>query len=78
MNNSEVKYTKEEKKYSRTDNNKLRNLGITFTNDNISIDIFAFAESFINVLTLNEICDNTNGNMYFYKNFKIQIHYKNL
>ena len=78
MNNSEVKYTKEEKNYSRTDNNKLRNLGITFTNDNISIDIFAFAESFINVLTLNEICDNTNGNMYFYKNFKIQIHYKNL
>lgn len=78
MNNSEIKYTKEEKNYSCTDNNKLKNLGITFTNDNISIDIFAFAESFINVLTLNEICDNTNGNMYFYKNFKIQIHYKNL
>jgi protein transport protein SEC24 len=30
------------------------------------------------VLTLNEICSTCNGNFYYYKNFNIEHHYKNL
>lgn len=80
MNSDEVKTnTQEQKMYTPSDNGKLKSLGIRLTNENISVDIFAFSENtFINLLTLNEICDNSNGNIFLYKNFKLDIHYKNL
>ena len=80
LNSTEVKLnTQEQKMYTPSDNGKLKSLGIRLTNENISVDIFVFSEkTYINLLTLNEICDNSNGNIYFYKNFNLDIHYKNL
>jgi len=30
------------------------------------------------LITLNQICDYTNGNIYFYKNFRLETNYKNI
>jgi protein transport protein SEC24 len=53
-------------------------MGINLTNENISCDVFACAEKKINTLTLNQICEYTNGHFYFYKNFNLDLHYKNI
>ena len=68
--------TKEQLAYSALDKKKLRNIGINLTNENIGCDIFASADSQINIFTLNQICEYTNGHLYFYKKFNIDLHYK--
>ena len=70
--------TKEQFSYTAVDNKKLRNLGINLTNENIGCDIFASADSKINTLTLNQVCEYTNGHLYFFKKFNIDLHYKNI
>ena len=40
-------------------------IGINLTNDNMSVDLFITAEVNINLLTLNQLCDLTKGNLYF-------------
>ena len=70
--------TKEQIAYSAHDNKKLGNTGINLTNENLSCDVFASADSQINTFTLNQLCEYTNGHLYFYKKFKIELHYKNI
>ena len=74
----EPNMTKEQLAYSPLDNKKLRNIGINLTNENIGCDIFACADSKINTLTLNQVCEYTNGHLYFFKKFNIDLHYKNI
>ncbi len=70
--------TKEQIAYSTHDKRQLGNMGINLTNENISCDIFACAENPIYVYTLNQLCEYSNGNIYFYKNFNLDLHYKNI
>ena len=70
--------TKEQLAYTALDNRKLRNIGIHLTNENIGCDIFASADSKINTLTINQVCEYTNGHLYFFKKFNIDLHYKNI
>ena len=70
--------TKEQLAYSALDKKKLRNIGINLTNENIGCNIFASADSQINTLTLNQICEYTNGHLYFFKKFNMDLHYKNI
>ena len=70
--------TKEQLAYSALDKKKLRNIGINLTNENIGCNIFASADSQINTFTLNQICEYTNGHLYFFKKFNIDLHYKNI
>ena len=57
---------------------KLSKLGIDVTYNNFSINIFQSCNEFINLICLNQLCDNSNGNIYLYKNFNPNIHYKNI
>ena len=53
-------------------------MGINLTNENMSLDIFASADAQISTFTLNQLCEYSNGHLYFYKKFKIELHYKNI
>ena len=57
---------------------KLGQLGIDVTYNNFSINIFQACDEFCKLVTINQMCDNSNGNIYFYKNFNPDIHYINL
>ena len=57
---------------------KLSKLGIEVTYNNYSINIFQSANEFIKLLSLNQLSDNSNGSIFFYKNFNYDIHYKNI
>jgi len=70
--------TKEQIAYSCHDNKEMEVIGLNLTNDNMSIDLFVTAEININLLTLNQLCEFTNGNLYFYKKFNSDLHYKNI
>ena len=70
--------TKEQIAYSALYNKKLRNIGINLTNEKFGYDIFASADSPINTITLNQICEYTNGHLYFFKKFNIDLNYKNI
>ena len=70
--------TKEQIAYSPHDKKKLGNMGINLTNEFISVDIFASADTQISTYTLNQLCQYSNGHLYFYKKFKIDLHYKNI
>ena len=70
--------TREQIAYSSHDKKQIEIIGINITNENMSVDIFITADNSINLLTLNQLCDFTNGNMYFYKKFNMDIHYKSI
>ena len=70
--------TKEQLAYSCHDKRKIETMGINLTNENMSIDLFVSAEKEIKLLTLFQLCEYTNGNLYFYKKFKFDLHYKNI
>ena len=70
--------TREQIACSCHDNKEIGVMGINLTNDNISVDLFISAEIEIKLLTLNQLCDFTNGNLYFYKKFDFNLHYKNI
>lgn len=77
-NNKKQERTREQLAYSCNDNKKISTMGINLTNENTSCDVFATAEYPINVLMLNQLCEYSNGNIYFYKKFNIELHYKNI
>ena len=56
----------------------LSQLGIDLTYSNYCINIFQSCKEFVKLLSLNQLNDNSNGNIYFYKNFNPNLHYKNL
>ena len=58
--------------------NKLGKLGIEVTYNSFSVNVFQACDEFCKILTINQLCDNSNGNIYFYKNFDSNLHYKNL
>lgn len=68
----------EELIYSPTDEKYFSQKGITFTNNHISIDLFIASEQYINLITLNQLCDYTNGNLHFFKKYRMDIYYKSL
>ena len=70
--------TKEQIAYSCHDVKKLETMGINLTNENMSVDLFVSAEKPTKLLTLYQLCEYTNGNLYFYKKFNIDLHYKNI
>ena len=70
--------TKEQIAYTPHDKKKLGRMGINFTNHYISCDIFARADNQIDTLTLNQLCEYSNGHLYFYKKFNFDLHYKNI
>ena len=70
--------TKEQISYSAHDKRQLGNMGIYLTNENMSCDIFASADNKIDTFTLNQLCEYSNGSLYFYKKFNINLHYKNI
>jgi len=84
--NAVTNLPKDEAVITPTDNKQLINLGIEFTNNNVSVDMYVTSDQFIvnyiitlqNLVTLNQICDYTNGNLFYYKNFRMETHYKNL
>ena len=57
---------------------KISKLGIDITYNNFSINMFQASNEYCNILTINQLCDNSNGSLYFYKNFNSNLHYKNL
>ncbi len=75
---SNDKLTKEEMAYSALDKKQLANMGINLTNETLSVDLFIAAETNINLYTMNQLPEYSNGNIYFYKNFKIETHYKGI
>ena len=70
--------TKEQIAYSCHDKKKIETMGINLTNENMSVDLFVSAEKSIKILTLFQLCEYTNGNLYFFKKFNIDLHYKNI
>ena len=69
---------KEEEYYQSSENKQIGKIGIQLTNQQISIDLYVTATKYINLLALNQICDYTNGNIFFYKKYDINLHYKSL
>ena len=57
---------------------KLSQLGIDVTYNNLSINVFQSCNELIKLVFLNQLCENSNGNIYFYKNFNPDKHYKNI
>ena len=70
--------TKEQIAYSCHDNKQIETMGINLTNENMSVDLFVSAEKNIKLLTLFQLCEYTNGNLFFYRKFNIDLHYKNI
>lgn len=70
--------TKEQLAYSPHDKKQLGHMGINLTNDNMSVDLFISADTSINLYTMNQLSEYTNGNIYFYKNFRLDTHYKSI
>jgi hypothetical protein len=58
------------------DNNQsLYALGLGLTEDLISCDVIQSAKEHCNILTLNEIINACNGNIYLFRNYSIEHHY---
>ena len=57
---------------------QLGKLGIDLTYNNFSINVFQTSNDFCKLLTINQLCDNSNGKIYFYKNFNSNLHYNTL
>ena len=55
---------------------KLAKMGIDVTYNNFSVNIFQTCDEYCKIITINQLCDNSNGNIYFYKNFNSDLHYK--
>ena len=78
VKNIDKNLTKEKIAYSTHDKRQLGNMGINLTNENMSVDFFISSEKLTYIYTLNQLSEYTNGNIYFYRNFNIDLHYKNI
>ena len=65
-------------KYANTDDGQIGKLGISLSLNGISVNIFECCNTYTNIKTLNQLIINTNGNIFFYRNFNPDLHYKNL
>ena len=74
-NNSEIP---NDNKYKVTDEGKIGKLGINISLNGLSVNIFECCKTDTNLKTLNQLITNSNGNLFFYRNFNPDLHYKNL
>ena len=65
-------------KYGITDKGKIGKLGINISLNGLSVNIFECCKTDTNLKTLNQLITNSNGNLFFYRNFNPDLHYKNL
>ena len=65
-------------KYGITDGGQIGKLGISLSLNGISVNIFQCCNTYTNLKTLNQLITNSNGNLFFYKNFNMDLHYKNI
>ena len=74
-NNSE---TDKNSRYKITDGGQIGKLGISISLNGLSVNIFHSCNTDTNLKTLNQLITNSNGNLFFYRNFNPDLHYKNL
>ena len=65
-------------KYRLTDGGKIGKLGISLSLHGFSVNIFQACKTHTNIKTENQLVVNSNGNLYFYRNFSPELHYKNI
>ena len=65
-------------KYLITDGGQIGRLGINISLNGLSVNIFESCSNDTNIRTLNQLITNSNGNLFFYRNFNSDLHYKNL
>ena len=65
-------------KYKITDGGKIGKLGISLSLSGLSPNVFIASKAYTNIRTLNQLIINSNGNFFFYRNFKTESHYKNI
>ena len=65
-------------KYRITDGGQIGRLGIAISLNGLSANIFQSCNTDTNIRTLNQLITNSNGNLFFYRNFNPDLHYKNL
>ena len=65
-------------KYAITDGGQIGKLGISLSLNGLSVNIFECCNSYTNLKTLNQLITNSNGNLFFYRNFNPDLHYKNI
>ena len=66
------------KKYKITDGGQIGKLGISISLHGLSVNIFQSCKTHTNIKTLNQLIINSNGNLFFYRNFSAELHYKNI
>ena len=66
------------RKYGITDGGQIGKLGISISLNGLSANIFESCNTDTNIKTLNQLITNSNGNIFFYRNFNQDLHYKNL
>ncbi len=65
-------------KYRITDGGQIGKLGISISLNGLSVNIFQCCNTETNLKTLNQLITNSNGNLFFYRNFNPDLHYKNI
>ena len=65
-------------KYITTEEGKIGKFGISISLNGLSPTIFLSSKTYTNIITLNKLIINSNGNCFFYRNFSPDIHYKNI
>ena len=65
-------------KYKLTDGGKISKFGINLSLHGFSINVFQACKTHTNIKTENQLIVNSNGNLYFYRNFSPELHYKNI
>ena len=65
-------------KYKTTDGGQIGKLGISLSLNGLSVNVFQTCTTDTNIKTLNQLITNSNGNLFFYRNFNSDLHYKNL
>ena len=65
-------------RYKITDGGEIGKLGINISINGLSVNIFHSCNTDTNLKTLNQIITNSNGNLFFFRNFNPDLHYKNI
>ena len=64
--------------YRITDGGQIGKLGISLSINGLSVNIFESCNTETNLKTLNQLITNSNGNLFFYRHFNPDLHYKNI
>ena len=78
MNNNDKNNSNVNQKYKTTDEGKIGKFGIALSIHDLGVNVFLSCKKYTNMKTLNQLIINTNGNIFFYKNFSSELHYKNI